>query len=181
MVRPLGRVEPPGFCYEAGPCGYPLYWQLTRLGAACAVVAPTLVPTRAEDWVKTDRRDADRSSAPTLSSARGRQRSDPADPRQRPHDPSRIDHQDGQCPLEACIDQGRLGVSAPTQLHGRAEETPKQSAPDRAGSRLEGSALSVRSISATRGSWQAHAEDHHRRRARIGIDVENASMPKAAA
>src|SRR5437868_8389341 len=47
-------------CYEAGPCGYVLYWQLTELGAVCEVVAPTLVPVRAGDRVKTDRRDAEK-------------------------------------------------------------------------------------------------------------------------
>ena len=45
-------------CYEAGPTGYVLYWQLTQLGVECTVVAPTLVPTKAGDRVKTDRRDA---------------------------------------------------------------------------------------------------------------------------
>jgi transposase len=47
-------------CYEAGPCGYVLYWQLTRLGFDCVVVAPTLVPVKAGDRVKTDRRDAEK-------------------------------------------------------------------------------------------------------------------------
>jgi transposase len=45
-------------CYEAGPCGYVLYWQLMALGVACEVVAPTLIPVKAGDRVKTDRRDA---------------------------------------------------------------------------------------------------------------------------
>ena len=45
-------------CYEAGPTGYVLYWQLTELGVECTVVAPTLVPVKAGDRVKTDRRDA---------------------------------------------------------------------------------------------------------------------------
>lgn len=45
-------------CYEAGPTGYTLYWQLTELGVECEVVAPTLVPVKAGDRVKTDRRDA---------------------------------------------------------------------------------------------------------------------------
>ena len=45
-------------CYEAGPTGYGLYWQLTALGIQCEVVAPTLVPVKAGDRVKTDRRDA---------------------------------------------------------------------------------------------------------------------------
>lgn len=45
-------------CYEAGPTGYVLYWQLTELGVWCEVIAPSLVPVRAGDRVKTDRRDA---------------------------------------------------------------------------------------------------------------------------
>jgi transposase len=47
-------------CYEAGPTGYALYWQLTKLGVECSVIAPTLVPVKAGDRVKTDRRDAER-------------------------------------------------------------------------------------------------------------------------
>lgn len=47
-------------CYEAGPTGYALYWQLERLGIDCEVIAPTLVPMKAGDRVKTDRRDAER-------------------------------------------------------------------------------------------------------------------------
>ncbi len=58
LVRKLGPVEELRFCYEAGPTGYALYWQLTKLGARCEVVAPTLVPVKAGDRVKTDRRDA---------------------------------------------------------------------------------------------------------------------------
>lgn len=47
------------FCYEAGPCGYGLYRQLTELGQACTVVAPSLIPTKPGDRVKTDRRDSE--------------------------------------------------------------------------------------------------------------------------
>ena len=46
------------FCYEAGPCGYGLHRFLTGLGHACAVVAPSLIPIKAGDRIKTDRRDA---------------------------------------------------------------------------------------------------------------------------
>jgi transposase len=46
------------FCYEAGPCGYGLYRQITLLGHECVVVAPSLVPMRPGEHVKTDRRDA---------------------------------------------------------------------------------------------------------------------------
>jgi transposase len=45
-------------CYEAGPCGYGLHRQITALGHNCSVVAPSLVPVRAGDRVKTNRRDA---------------------------------------------------------------------------------------------------------------------------
>jgi transposase len=58
LVKKLGPPEHLRACYEAGPTGYVTYWQLTALGVACAVVAPTLVPVRSGDRVKTDRRDA---------------------------------------------------------------------------------------------------------------------------
>jgi transposase len=58
LVKKLGAVEELRFCYEAGPTGYVVYWQLTALGARCEVVAPTLVPVKSGDRVKTDRRDA---------------------------------------------------------------------------------------------------------------------------
>lgn len=46
------------FCYEAGPCGFDPYRMLSRLGVDCDVVAPTLVPRRSGQRVKTDRIDA---------------------------------------------------------------------------------------------------------------------------
>ena len=46
------------FCYEAGPCGYCLYRQLVDMGHDCIVVAPSRIPVKAGDRVKTDRRDA---------------------------------------------------------------------------------------------------------------------------
>ena len=46
------------FCYEAGPTGYGLYRQLTKLGHQCSVVAPSLIPRRPVDRIKTNRRDA---------------------------------------------------------------------------------------------------------------------------
>src|SRR6202165_2383586 len=58
LVKKLGPLEELRFCYEAGPTGYVLYWQLTKLGAGCAVVAPTFVPGKAGDRVKTNRRAA---------------------------------------------------------------------------------------------------------------------------
>jgi len=46
------------FCYEAGPCGYGIQRQLSAGGHDCIVVAPSLIPKRAGERVKTDRRDA---------------------------------------------------------------------------------------------------------------------------
>jgi transposase len=60
LVKKLGPVEQLKACYEAGPTGYVLYWQLAELGVRCEVIAPTLVPMKAGDRVKTDRRDAER-------------------------------------------------------------------------------------------------------------------------
>ena len=60
LARKLGSVQHLKACYEAGPTGYVLYWQLTALGIACEVVAPTLAPTKAGGRVKTDRRDAEK-------------------------------------------------------------------------------------------------------------------------
>ena len=59
----MSKLEPAGTlkcCYEAGPTGYVLYWQLTRLGVTCEVIAPSLIPTKAGDRVKTDRKDAEK-------------------------------------------------------------------------------------------------------------------------
>ena len=46
------------FCYEAGPCGYALQRQLLGLGVSCVVIAPSLIPAKPGDRVKTDRRDS---------------------------------------------------------------------------------------------------------------------------
>jgi transposase len=55
------------FCYEAGPCGYGLHRQLLSLGHDCQVVAPSQIPKRPAERIKTDRRDA-RKLARTLRS-----------------------------------------------------------------------------------------------------------------
>jgi transposase len=58
LLHKLGDTAALRVCYEAGPTGYTLYWQLLTLGIACAVIAPSLIPTKAGDRVKTDRKDA---------------------------------------------------------------------------------------------------------------------------
>ena len=59
LIRKLGhqgvRLR---FCYEAGPCGYGIQRQLSAHGHDGVVVAPSLIPKRVRDRVKTDRRDA---------------------------------------------------------------------------------------------------------------------------
>ena len=46
------------FCYEAGPCGYGIQRHLTAAGHDCVVVAPSLIPRKPGERIKTDRRDA---------------------------------------------------------------------------------------------------------------------------
>jgi transposase len=59
LVRKLaGKYQRVTFCYEAGPTGYGLYRQISRMGHTCLVVAPSLIPKRPGDRVKTNRRDA---------------------------------------------------------------------------------------------------------------------------
>jgi transposase len=59
LVRKLAaRYARLTFCYEAGPTGYGLYRQIRSLGHACVVVAPSLIPKKPGDRVKTNRRDA---------------------------------------------------------------------------------------------------------------------------
>src|SRR5512132_2575174 len=60
LVKKLGPADRLRVCYEAGPTGYVLYRQLRELGVPCVVIAPTLVPVKAGDRVKTDRRDAEK-------------------------------------------------------------------------------------------------------------------------
>jgi transposase len=58
----IKKLQQPGVelrvVYEAGPCGYVIYRHLKKKGLRCEVVAPSLIPRKASDRVKTDRRDA---------------------------------------------------------------------------------------------------------------------------
>src|ERR1700694_703491 len=59
LVRKLAaKYQRLTFCYEAGPTGYGLHRQIKSLGHECVVVAPSLIPKRPGDKVKTNRRDA---------------------------------------------------------------------------------------------------------------------------
>ena len=54
LVSRLGDPAALRACYEAGPCGFELHRLLVSMGVACDVVAPSLIPRRAGDRVKTD-------------------------------------------------------------------------------------------------------------------------------
>ena len=63
LNRLIDSLQPPtgealSFVYEAGPCGYGVYREITDTGHDCQVVAPTLIPRKPGDRVKTDRRNA---------------------------------------------------------------------------------------------------------------------------
>ncbi len=58
LIARLGGPEGLAVCYEAGPVGWQLKRLLDKLGVACDVIAPSLIPVRAGDRIKTDRRDA---------------------------------------------------------------------------------------------------------------------------
>ena len=61
LTKALGRLGEPGsllIVYEAGPCGYGLARELEALGYRCEVVAPSKIPKKAGERIKTDRRDA---------------------------------------------------------------------------------------------------------------------------
>jgi len=58
LMRRYGPYDQLRVCYEAGPCGYVIYRQLHHMGIDCLVAAPSLIPRKPGDRVKTDRRDA---------------------------------------------------------------------------------------------------------------------------
>jgi transposase len=60
FIEKLGGHRALKVCYEAGPTGYALYWQLTKMGIECEVVAPSLIPKKSGERIKTDRRDAEK-------------------------------------------------------------------------------------------------------------------------
>lgn len=58
LIKNLGDPKKIKVCYEAGPCGYVIYRQLTKMGVTCLVAAPSLIPTKPGERIKTDKRDA---------------------------------------------------------------------------------------------------------------------------
>jgi len=58
LAKRLSRHGTLDFCYEAGGCGYGIYRQLSQLGYRCMVVAPSMIPRKPGERIKTDRRDS---------------------------------------------------------------------------------------------------------------------------
>ena len=58
LAKKLAQHGPLDFCYEAGGCGYNIHRQLTGLGHKCMVVAPSMIPRKPNERIKTDRRDS---------------------------------------------------------------------------------------------------------------------------
>ncbi len=60
MAKQLARHGELDFCYEASGCGYGIHRQLTALGHRCSVVAPSMIPRKPGERIKTDRRDSEK-------------------------------------------------------------------------------------------------------------------------
>lgn len=64
LERLITKLRGPGkrplqVCYEAGPCGFVIARRLAQLGVPCTVVAPSLIPRKPGEQIKTHRRDAE--------------------------------------------------------------------------------------------------------------------------
>lgn len=60
MAKRLSKHGELDFCYEASGCGYGIHRQLTALGHKCIVVAPSMIPRKPGERIKTDRRDSEK-------------------------------------------------------------------------------------------------------------------------
>ena len=59
LRKQISQGVEPRCVYEAGPCGYNIYRSLKDKGIDCVVIAPSLIPKKSGDRIKTDRRDAE--------------------------------------------------------------------------------------------------------------------------
>lgn len=62
LIAKIGKRGKAKFCYEAGPCGYGIQRQIARAGHVCDVIAPSLIPVKPGERVKTDRRDSNKQA-----------------------------------------------------------------------------------------------------------------------
>lgn len=59
LRKQISQGAEPGCVYEAGPCGYTIYRSLSDKGIDCVVIAPSLIPKKSGNRIKTDRRDSE--------------------------------------------------------------------------------------------------------------------------
>ena len=114
MVRKLQRsaVGDLQLCYEAGPCGYAVQRAIRALEVSCIVVAPSLIPRKPGERVKTDRRDA-RKLAELLRAGLLTEVHPPTEADEAVRDLCRA-REDARCDLV----RGRHRVSKPLLRHG---------------------------------------------------------------
>ena len=135
------------FCYEAGPTGYGLYRLLESLGQECVVVAPSLIPKKPGDRVKTNRRDAislaKLSRAGELTSVWGAKRAARGHARSLACSSGREEGPPGQAPADLVLDaevgthlSGKEDVGASPHEVADGAETPVS----RAAHRIRGTA-----------------------------------------
>ena len=135
FIEQMGGSEGLKICYEAGPTGYALYWQLTKMGIECEVVAPSLIPRKPGDKIKTDRRDALAlcyqsgtltpvwvPALPQTHRAHGIHGARAVGVFERRSRSQRSDHTDGQRALETCARGSRLARATSTVAERAAEE-----------------------------------------------------------
>jgi Transposase len=173
LDRLAARLEKDGrylrFCYEAGPCGYGVYRHLSDRGHECIVVAPSQIPRKPGDRVKTDRRDAVML------------RPGPHGALERAENPPRWHHQDGQWRSQENADRGGLDLS-PAGSHQRTQAAKRRRrAEGRAGDRVEGAGAALCPLPTSRRR-QAAAGRRHGDRARdagvrLGDRAGGASHP----
>src|SRR6202042_1233235 len=138
------------FCYEAGPCGYGIQRQLSEAGHECVVVAPSLIPRKPGDRVKTDRRDAINLAklhqAGELSSA---------------WVPGR-NHEGGQWRGAAHVDRGGMELPVSSTYRSRSPSAPRKVEQANPRHSLEGPGATLPSISQARPCGEIEDRDHRR-------------------
>ncbi len=132
LIRRLQAKTPTlVFAYEAGPCGYTLHRDLTGQGFDCHVVAPSLIPKKPGDKVKTDRRDAvelarllrsgdlTRVYVPTVEDEALRDLC-------RARDAARLTLKNAKLRLKSFLLRARVALRRPGRLERRPSPVPRQ-------------------------------------------------------
>jgi transposase len=131
MRRVVKRITRNGeqahFCYEAGPTGYGLHRLITSLGHSCTVVAPSLIPRKAGDRIKTNRRDAVGLAkllrAGELTAVRVPDKSHEAMRYLRWLQKQKFDHPAHQIALQEMVEAVRIAKERVQRLEGRSRNS----------------------------------------------------------